>query len=153
MKKRFIFFLIFFLIFFIVGFVFSISKIQAYLAGDDPTSNYGTSTTSSGTTGTGSNSNGVFGGQIVETKASQIKSLEDEGYSCSVSGTSIEIKSTKGPTSYLIPSGTTSKTKYQIRANQWILGKYNGKTTITCTRDEEESTVTLDTITLFGTSK
>jgi len=101
-----------------------------------------------------------FGGRIIYTKALRIQTLEATNYSCAVSGTSIEIKpigSPPGtPTSYLIPSGTISKTKTTPMASQLILGKYSGKTPITCTYKgypPNIQIVNLDNITLFGTSK
>jgi hypothetical protein len=75
-----------------------------------------------------------------------------------VPGESIEINPIKGPSSYLIPSGTSSKTGFPIKKNQWVLGLYtNSKTTITCTRPCPPATctttVSLDTITMYGNSK
>lgn len=98
----------------------------------------------------------IFGGKITETKAEKISSLEDDGYTCDVQGTSIEINPITGPTGYIIPEGVTSKTGYETRSGQWIIGKYSGETTVTCTSDdddEDQQTVTLPNITIFGTSK
>lgn len=101
-------------------------------------------------------SNQIFGGKIINTKASKIQSLESSGYTCVVTGTTINIKPTKGPANYFIPFSTISKTGKTVSANKWILGKYSGKTTITCTKSCGETmctdTATLDTITMFGTS-
>ena len=100
-----------------------------------------------------------FGGRIVETKALKIEILEDSEYECEVPGSTIEIEtigSPKGtPTSYFISAGTKSKTNTKTRNGQLIIGKYSGKTTITCIRPEPEDiqTVVLDTITMYGTSK
>lgn len=98
----------------------------------------------------------VFGGKIISTKATEIETLESANYSCVVAGETIQINPIKGPSSYIIPAGTISKTGYKTRTGQWIIGKYSGKTTITCTFQGEPpatETVTLDTITLYGTSK
>ena len=101
----------------------------------------------------------MFGGEITDTRATEIENLEDEGWSCNVPGTSITIKSITGPTTYLIPDGEEAKSGGDEREDgQRILGLYDGqeKTTITCTRPCGVSlcttTVDLNTIKLFGTS-
>jgi hypothetical protein len=99
-----------------------------------------------------------FAGKITNTKATQIDSLEKANYACTVVGETIEIKpqSSKYPTSYMIPIGIKSSTKNKISINQKIIGKYKGKTEITCIfRGTPPSTtvVTLDTISLYGNSK
>lgn len=96
-----------------------------------------------------------FGGKITNTKALRISTLEKQGYKCTVPGETIEIKPIKsGVTSFLIPSNVKSKTGYKTNVGQWILGKYYGVSSITCARDGYDTVyVTLDTITLYGTSK
>lgn len=98
-----------------------------------------------------------FGGRIIKTTATRIQTLQNSGWSCIVPGTSIDIKPIKGPSSYMIPLTTKSKTNTTPASGQQIIGKYSGKTVITCTRSCPpavcETTVSLDTITLFGTSK
>jgi hypothetical protein len=97
-----------------------------------------------------------FGGKITNTKATEIEALESVGYICDVNGTSITINPVKGPASYIIPYTTISKTKNPLMIGKWIIGKYGGKTTVTCTMEcgvtECVDTVDLDTITLFGNS-
>ncbi len=98
----------------------------------------------------------LFGGKIIHTKATEIQSLEASGWTCVVPGTSIAIKPIKGPVDYFIPLSTTSETKKKPATRKLIMGKYSGKTTITCTRICPPAfcttTVTLDTVTYFGTS-
>ena len=109
---------------------------------------------------------GVFGGRITNMPALEIASLEGSGYVCSMSGTSISIipiGSPPGtPTSYFIPSYITPRTRTTPAIGQLILGRYSGKTVITCTltlflgshrRSTTITTVSLDTINLFGTSR
>jgi hypothetical protein len=99
-----------------------------------------------------------FGGKILNTKATEIQSLESSNYKCAVPGTTITIKAvTKwAPTTYLIPSGVTSKNKTTPRAGQQIKGLYSqSKTSITCTfrgTPPSSTTVQLTPITMFGTS-
>ncbi|MFN4181285.1 MAG: hypothetical protein ACK4FA_01125 [Candidatus Paceibacteria bacterium] len=100
-----------------------------------------------------------FAGIISSVKAREIQALEAANFACAVPGTSIEIrpKGIKGiqPTSFLIPPGTISKTKNTPRAGQKIVGKYSGKTTVTCIFQgipPVEETVQLDTITMYGNS-
>ncbi|MFM7088934.1 MAG: hypothetical protein ACKOW9_05405 [Candidatus Paceibacterota bacterium] len=98
-----------------------------------------------------------FAGIIIHTKALRIQTLETAGYVCIVPGQTIEIrpKAKRGiqPTSYMIPSGTISKTKNTLGANQQIIGKYSGKTIITCVHPlGDVQTVELDTITMYGNS-
>lgn len=98
----------------------------------------------------------IFGGKIINNKANKIEELENNGYDCDVAGSTIEIKSIKGPTSYFIPSGVRPKSKNSIQINQKIIGNYKGDTTITCTKNEGEEqqteTVTLSTINIFNIS-
>ncbi len=97
----------------------------------------------------------IFGGKIINTKATKIQKLESSGYICVINGTSITIGPIKGPATYLIPFTTISKTKTIPSVGKWIMGKYSGKTIITCTKPGDPplaDTVILDTITLFGTS-
>lgn len=100
-----------------------------------------------------------FGGSIVNTKATEIESMENSNYKCVVPGTTITIKSVvkSAPTTYFISSGTKSKTGYSPRAGQQIKGLYsNSKTTITCIfqgTPPSTSTVQLTPITLYGTSR
>ena len=97
----------------------------------------------------------VFGGKIINTKAAEIKELELSGYICVVNGTSVTVKPIKGPATFIIPFTTISKTKKIPLAGKWIMGKYSGKTIVTCALKENPeiiTTITLDTITLFGTS-
>jgi hypothetical protein len=99
----------------------------------------------------------VFGGRITKTTETQIESYQNSTYECDMQGgKAIEIKPIKGPTKYFIPSGTKSKTGTTPTSGQLIIGKYSGKTTIQCNNTVEPwdtQTVSLDTITLFGTSK
>lgn len=53
----------------------------------------------------------VFGGRITAIKATEIKTLEDDGYTCSVPGTSITISPVKGPKTYLIETGIKQKNR------------------------------------------
>jgi hypothetical protein len=97
----------------------------------------------------------VFGGKIINTKATKIQELESSGYICTVYGSSITIRSIKGPTTYVIPATTIAKTRTIPAVGKWIMGKYSGKTMVTCTKAGDPpltTMVTLDTITLFGTS-
>lgn len=98
-----------------------------------------------------------FGGRIIKTTATKVQSLENSGWACVVPGTSIDIRPIKGPVSYLIPAFVRSKTNTTPASGQQIIGKYSGKTPIVCTRACPPAvcttTVTLDTITLFGTSQ
>ncbi|HEY4477956.1 MAG TPA: hypothetical protein VJB09_01635 [Candidatus Paceibacterota bacterium] len=100
-----------------------------------------------------------FSGVITKLKALEIEALENANFACAVPGTSIEVrpKGKKGyqPTSYIIPSGTISKTKHSPAINQQIVGKYSGKTTVTCVYQgfpPVEETVQLDTIKMYGNS-
>lgn len=100
-----------------------------------------------------------FSGVITKMKATKIQALENANFACAVPGVSIEVrkKGRKGyqPTSYIIPAGTISKTKHTPAANQEIVGKYSGKTSVTCVYQgfpPVEETVTLDTIKLYGNS-
>lgn len=101
-----------------------------------------------------------FGGKIISAKATEIKTLENSGWSCAVPGSSITIRPARSsyPTSYIIPAGVESKTETTPTAGQAILGLYSPtKTTVTCTKEcgptECVTTVTLDTLKMYGTSK
>lgn len=98
----------------------------------------------------------VFGGKITNTKATEIEEKEGAGYQCDVDGTSITIKSIRGPETYIIPSNVSSKTRRKISNNKWITGKYSGTTTVTCKKQCGETectdTVDLNTISFFGNS-
>lgn len=103
-----------------------------------------------------------FGGRIIDTKAWEIRELEDFGYICdeSILGSSIEISPIGSPfdtpTSYFIPNFITSKTTGDTPGiSQLIIGRYAGETSISCTHPESGDTqiVILDTINLFGTSR
>lgn len=108
-----------------------------------------------------------FGGEIVSLEAPEISKWEN-GYDCILSGgTTIEISSVFGPTSYYIPAGAIPVTNTIPTEGQGILGLYGEETPITCTRDEEESgglfggdepttsqiTIYLPSIRYFGTSQ
>ena len=101
---------------------------------------------------------GYFGGRIISTQATKIAELEDAGYDCYTPGTSISIRPLGSPigtpTDYFIPTGVESQTRTTPLAGRLILGKYSGKTDIDCVNDDGTSatTVSLDTIVLFGTS-
>jgi hypothetical protein len=100
-----------------------------------------------------------FGGTITDTKAKDIKNLEDQGYTCNVIGSTIEIKpqNEKMPSSYMIPATVKSSTKNKTSTDQKIIGKYNGKTTITCEKECPPtvctSIVVLDKVKMYGNSK
>lgn len=98
-----------------------------------------------------------FGGMIINTKATTVELLEDSDFKCIVPGQTITIKPVgKSPINYFIPASTISWTKTTPRSDQWILGLYSTPTVITCIFQgypPEETTVNLNTITLWGTSK
>lgn len=100
-----------------------------------------------------------FGGRITNTKATEIQSMENSNYKCTVPGTSITIKpvTKSSPTTFLIPSSVKSKTNTTARAGQQIKGLYSqSKTTITCIYQgypPSQSTVQLTPITMYGTSR
>ncbi len=102
----------------------------------------------------------IFAGRIINTKALEIEALEMFGYECAVPGTTIatiSIGSPAGtPLDYFIPSFVTPRTRTTPRTGQLIIGKYSGKTAITCILPGDPpdvQTVSLDTITFFGTSR
>lgn len=97
---------------------------------------------------------GIFGGKITDTKATEIKEKEDSGYSCSIDkgGTSITIDSIKGPTTYIIPSSVSSKTGRPLSSGKWIIGRYSGTASASCSRDEESIQIEINSITLYGNS-
>jgi hypothetical protein len=101
----------------------------------------------------------IFGGRIINTKALEIESLEGTGYQCYVPGSSITISPIGSPlgtpTSYFIPSFVTPKNRSLPSIGKLIMGKYIGKTMISCIYPSNPpmfTTVSLDTITLFATS-
>lgn len=101
-----------------------------------------------------------FGGRIIITKATKIATLESTGYVCFIPGTTISIfpmgSPVGTPTDYLIPSYVTPRTRTTPRTGQLILGKYSGQMTVSCTLPGDPpitTTVSLNTITLFGTSR
>ncbi len=103
---------------------------------------------------------GFFGGKIISDKAMEIEIKEWAGYKCTVLGKSITIiplgSPTGTPTSYFIPWAVVSKTRTTPTTGKSILGKYTGRTIINCVRPGNPptyATVSLNTITLFGTSK
>jgi hypothetical protein len=101
-------------------------------------------------------SSGFFWGKIANTKAERIEELENEGYTCNVPGSTIEIQRTKTPYSFMIPYGTHNASGFPDRDGQHIVGRYKGTETIICTLDEDPEvteTVQLDKITLYATSK
>ncbi|MEK7105765.1 MAG: hypothetical protein AAB895_00220 [Patescibacteria group bacterium] len=100
-----------------------------------------------------------FGGRITNTKATEIQSLENSNYKCTVPGTTITIKpvTRSSPTTFLIPSGVKSKTGYTPRAGQQIKGLYSqSKTSIVCIYQgypPSQTTTQLTPITMYGTSR
>ncbi len=100
-----------------------------------------------------------FGGRIVNTKATEIQSMQSSNYRCIVPGTTITINpiGSTAPTTYLIPATVKSKTGYSARAGQQIKGLYSqSKTTITCIfqgTPPSTATVQLTPITMYGTSR
>ena len=103
----------------------------------------------------------VFGGRILKTEATKITTTEAENYNCQMQGgTSIEVQrmgtKDKTPTEFFIPASTKSKTGTVPTAKQLIIGRHSGVTTITCIykgTPPNTKTVTLNTITTFGTPK
>ena len=98
-----------------------------------------------------------FGGQITNTKATRIDSLENSNYKCTVIGDTIEIKPVgEYPTSYFIPLlRQNGNPGVRIQNDEWILGTYSGKTTITCIYQgypPTTQTVSLDTVEWYATS-
>jgi len=102
-----------------------------------------------------------FGGGIIDTKALGIRTLEDAGYICDLSGgTSISIIPIGSPfytpTNYFIPSYIFSKTGYTPMSGQLIIGRYLYITPIVCTYPSNPpfiQIVNLETIDLFGNSE
>lgn len=104
-----------------------------------------------------------FGGYVVGLKAPEIKTLENEGYVCAENGTSLSVLplSSKGnltpaePVGYFLPKYLTSKTDTMPEEGNLIMGKYSGKTLISCVLEypPDTQTVELDTVYLFGISK
>lgn len=99
-----------------------------------------------------------FGGKIINMEAPEVEALEDAGFSCMVPGDDLVIQPKgQSPISYVIPTGTMSKTQSSARQNVWILGLYTpSSTTVTCIYDSYppiEVTLQLNTITMYGVSK
>ena len=105
-----------------------------------------------------------FGGKIITAKATEIKALEESGWECNVPGSSITIRPVRSsyPTDYIIPNDVESRTDTIPTKDQAIIGLYYPlkKTTVTCTKpcppppgNECTTTVTLDTIRMYGTSE
>jgi hypothetical protein len=141
MKKKFLLLLIAGIILLTTGFILNTSFVKA------ETSNTGTPIKGK-----------IFGGKIKNTKATALETKE-KTYNCTTTGETFELTPLKGlkvPTGYMIENGTKNSTGYKIKSGQWIIGKYSGKSSITCTLKMTpftESTVELDTITIYGTSK
>jgi len=101
----------------------------------------------------------VFGGKVQADKATRISELEKEGYTCIVPGQTFQLSPLAGkfgmPVAYFISAATISRTKNALNSGQKIIGRYEGKTTITCERIEppDIQKVDLDTIGLWGNSK
>jgi len=99
-----------------------------------------------------------FGGKIINDKAIEIQALESANFQCVVPGSSITIYPIgSSPVSYIIPYGVVSKTGTTPSSGQWILGLYSlTKTSVTCIFQgvpPVTTTISLDTISLYGTSK
>lgn len=96
-----------------------------------------------------------FGGKIIQTKAREIQSYESVGYTCQVNGSTIEINSVKGPTSYFIPYTSRVPSDTTPGFNKKILGVYKGEASISCTNaDGDTQLVTLPKITrIFNMSR
>lgn len=100
-----------------------------------------------------------FGGKITNTKAYEVEALEDANFNCQVMESSFSItpKGSTSTVSYLKPIGVMSKTNTSVRSNLWVLGKYTPAAGIVnCTYQGYppiDVTVTLGSISLFGTSK
>ena len=93
-----------------------------------------------------------FGGKITEAPDNQVKTKDDSTYTCKPENKTIVIKSFKGPTKYYIGE-KKSKTNKKESLGQWVLGRYNGTTTISCTNDVEPwDTITyqFNTIQVWG---
>lgn len=70
----------------------------------------------------------VFGGKkIINIKAIEIQTYEAADFVCPVVGSTIEIFSIKGPTSYFIPPTITSRTRITPNIGQKIMGFYTGQ--------------------------
>ena len=100
-----------------------------------------------------------FGGEITKMKARDVETLEEAGYECVVAGDTIEINPQKKtfPSSYFISYSAQQKKTNKLQTGQKIIGKYYGKTTITCTKECPPAicieTVLLDTVKVYGNSK
>ncbi|MFA7285934.1 MAG: hypothetical protein WC011_03780 [Candidatus Paceibacterota bacterium] len=102
----------------------------------------------------------LFGGKIQDTIATQVRNYESAGYDCEVPGSTIEIRPIKSSfTSYFIPLGTYSLTKYSVNQGQSILGISENTQNINCERCDEkgenctEINFTLPIIIKFGNSR
>ena len=157
MKQKILLVLVFGIILFTGGLLIHISFGQSSPPSASVAPAGGDSAAGSAKAGNGKSSGGVFGGTISNTKAEEIESLENSNYKCTIAGETIEVRPVnKAPYSYMIPSGIKNRTGFSLRDGQWIIGKYRGKTTITCIFQGDpptEKTVTLDKVTLYGTSK
>lgn len=89
-----------------------------------------------------------FGGKIILKKAREIQTLEGVGYTCQVNGSTIEIDSVKGPTSYFIPYTSKVPSGSTPSYSKKILGVHKGEAEISCTNDDGDTQlVTLPKIT------
>lgn len=92
----------------------------------------------------------IFGGKkITKLKASKVENLEKDGYDCDADekGSTIEIDSIKGPTSYFIPNGVRPSSRNTTSINQKIIGITNEEETITCKKQDGDDT-SVETFTL-----
>jgi hypothetical protein len=103
---------------------------------------------------------GNFGGKIINTKAWEIQGYESVGYVCIVPGQTFTIKPMGSPVgtpmSYFVSLLAQSRTTNSLRTGQWILGRYAGKTSITCTLPYPPYTaqvVSLSRVSVYGTSR
>ena len=102
-----------------------------------------------------------FAGNILNsTKSKEIEALEAAGYKCNVPGKTIEIipkgMRRQQATSYFIPAAVKPVSKYPLKTGQQTIGKITGKTVIVCIYQSVPPLfefVTLDTVTLFTTSR
>jgi hypothetical protein len=77
--------------------------------------------------------NDLLGGKITATKAVKIETLEASGYTCYVDGKTIQTNPiVKGSDSYIIPLGIKSKTGYETKEGQWIIGYTFGEEIVEC---------------------
>ncbi len=103
----------------------------------------------------------ALGGKITRsTRATNIESIENSNYKCTVAGSSFSLKPVgtgNSTTNYMVPAGTTSRTRNMMQEGQWLLGMFNiSPTTITCVfqgTPPNEQTTDLNSVSLYGTSK